>query len=54
MANLDYLNNENHKVLWHGFDGSVILNKRTGKQEWVANGKESGIPKRQRFTFKLR
>lgn len=55
MANnsLDYLDNENHKVLHHGFDGSVIFNKKTQKQEWVKNGEESGIPKRTRpVTYK--
>lgn len=32
-------------VLWHGFDGSVVV--INGKQEWVKN-RDAGLPVRKR------
>lgn len=44
----DFLDNDDFKVIWHGFDGSVIFNKATQQQEWVRNS-EYRIPVRPRY-----
>jgi len=51
MKGLAYLDNDNFKVLWYGFDSSVIFNKKTEKQEFVSNS-QYGIPRRKRHTYK--
>ena len=50
MKGFEFLDNDNHTVLWHGFDSSVIFNKKTQQQEFVTNT-DVGIPRRMRFTF---
>jgi len=50
MKGLAYLDNNNFKVLWYGFDSSVIFNKKTETQEFVSNS-EYDIPKRKRHTY---